>query len=77
MHLRLETGAQLHELGSITDQLPKLPDRRRRDPRLRKAVEPQHVRQVRRVDHVVLDATVTPVERPRVRKMHNRAECLE
>ena len=50
MHLGLEPRAQLHELGAVADQLAELPDRRRRDPRLRQATQPQHVRQVAGVD---------------------------
>ena len=77
MDLRLETTAELHKLGSIAHQLAQLPQRRRRDPRLRQPVQPQHVRKVRRVVHIVLHAAITPVQRAWVRKMHPRAKVLE
>src|SRR5262245_45906344 len=40
MDLRLEPAAELHELGSIAHQLTQLPQRRRRDPRLRQTMQP-------------------------------------
>jgi hypothetical protein len=46
MHLCLEARAQPHQLRAIADQLAQLPDRRRRDPRLRQPTQPQHVGEV-------------------------------
>ena len=34
MHLSLQPGTELDELRPVTDQLPRLPDRRRSDPHL-------------------------------------------
>ena len=77
VHLRLKATAELHQLHSIAHQLAQFPDRRRRDPRLRQTTQPQHVRQIGRVDHVVLDPTISPVQRLRVRQMHRRTQLLE
>ena len=76
MHLRLEARPQLHQLGAVTHQLAQLPDRRRRDPRLRQPPQAQHVGQVGRVDHIVLDPPLTPIQRLRARQMHLRTQLL-
>ena len=60
--LRLETGTQGHQLGSVADQLPQLPDLGWGDPGLGQLVHPQPVSQLRRVEFIVLDPTVLPVE---------------
>ena len=77
MHLGLEPGAQLHQLGPVAHQLAQLTQRRRSDPRLRQAPQAQHVGQVGGVDDVVLDPPLTPVQRVRVGQVHRRTQLLQ
>ena len=44
---------------------------------MRQPSHPQHVRQVGRVNDVVLDPPITPVQSLGIRQMHRRAQVLE
>jgi hypothetical protein len=77
VHLGLEPGTELDQLGPIADQLAQLSDGGRGDPRLRQATQAQHVGQVSRVGDVVLHPTLAPVERLRVDQVHPGAQLLE
>ena len=77
MQLRFQPRAQLHELRSIAHQLPQLPDRRRRDPRLGDPPEAKQVDEIVGVAFVVLHASLPPVQRRRCRQMQLAAELVE
>jgi len=65
------------ETGPVADQLAQLPHRRRGDPPLRQAAQPQHRGQVTGAALVVLDPPVPPVVAQRVRQVHVRAQFGE
>ena len=74
----LQCDAQPDQLGPVPHQLPQLPGRRRRDPRLRQPTHPQQVGQIRGVADVVLHPPVLKRLHPqRMRQMHVRAGRLQ
>ena len=77
MQLRFQPGAQLHKLGSITDQLAQFPDRWRRDPRLGHPSQAEQVDEIGGVAFVVLHAALAPVQRRRCRQVQIAAQLVE
>ena len=71
MDLRLESGSDRDQLGSVAHQLPQLAGLRWGDPRLGQSAHPQQIGQIGGVADIVFHPPVPkPLDPQRMRQMH-------